>query len=269
MNDLRKTKQAEENLLYLTFSMPLLLLITYILVIISFVVMFIAGISHLVEIAKLEEKYDVSLPSNPTLLIVGLFGIILTIVVAVLHNKYLDEKFVVVTNKRIRGESSLLGLAKKEFSYRLDMFDDVTYSTVLGVNRLHFVFRQGHLMETKPRTLKFRFVFNAAKIYTSLNILLTDVNNDQDSFLSALALETAPTATDSPANATKEPKENAQNTQEKKSPAKTAKTSTETAVVEDETTVVLKKKLKELNFLLENGIITKEEYLHRKEALFE
>lgn len=176
MNDIRKDVEEEKELVTGRCKMPKLFLIIYIVLL---VFNGFGSISGLVLMFMGE--------------FIGLYLVLLEaiiVVVFLLHYKSIKASYITVTNKRIHGVYSRF-LSKNQFSYKLDMIDNISTSESLSINTLIVNFNQGyqinqpvnytHNMRLANSSNTFRFNYLIGyKVYKELENLLLNIKNERD-----------------------------------------------------------------------------------------
>lgn len=174
----------------------------------------------------------------------------------------IKRSICIVTNKRIYGTIKIVIITKK-FSYRLDEVDNVEVTSTLGVQALVLNFSQGHGPQgtiTYKRgtatvrgagTFRIGCLANADEMYNKLSELIVSVKNDKDLMVD---IEMEKIGTEDRKAAAFE--QIANNIGEKSSHSATQSNSDDYI-----------KELKGLKELLDDGIITKEEFEARKKKL--
>lgn len=149
----------------------------------------------------------------------------------------------VVTNKVIRGRKFVL-FGYKKFSYRLDSISDITSINVLGLNSVKITFNQGYLNvngKNKPFTISYISQYN--HVIEKLNQILENVKNDKDVQVS-LSLKQTEALNNIASSIDNQKKEISKNVNALDS-------------------------IRELKNMVDEGLITQEEYEKKKKDLLE
>lgn len=179
MNEIRKNTESEKILATANCKMPKLYIALYIVFIVIHSLMMIVGLVLLVKIGSAEA------------FVFGLLLLTLTVLCFILHISALKKSKCIVTNKRIYG-TKVAFIARKNFSYRLDMIDNVEVSNSLGVNRLVVSFSQGNGKQivVQPgiinksmyddNTFSMGCIEKIDEFYNAVTQVLMSVKNDRD-----------------------------------------------------------------------------------------
>ena len=161
-----------------------------------------------------------------------------------------------VTNKRIKGVTTNF-IIKKTYSYRLDEIDNVEITKFLGINALALNFNQGHGPSAQitygrgttgmaaANTFRVSFIANAEVLYERLSELLTSLKNHEDVMVDIEMKKVEAANKQAEAIA-------------KMASGTSGKQSSSGSYIEE---------LKELKTLLDNEIITQEEFNQKKTEL--
>lgn len=129
--------------------------------------------------------------SYAALLVVYLIFLIIFIIAFVLNLKAIKKSKCVITNKRIYGTKAVF-VARKDFSYRLDMIDNVEVLNRLGVNTLVINFSQGNGNQTAVRlgnvnanmqganVFIMRYIEKSDEFFDAVSNVLMSIKNDKD-----------------------------------------------------------------------------------------
>ena len=141
MNEIRKNNETEETLLKLSFEMPKIYKIIWVIVICLSSTPFISLLRSNIEMSLYMGFFYV-FPETIFMLIIPL--ILLIIFLRIL--KRVPQWNCEITNKNIKIKCGVFGTNLK--AYRLDMIDDVEISEFLGVSRLKLLFTKGKKNQT-------------------------------------------------------------------------------------------------------------------------
>ena len=141
MNEIRKNNEVEETLLKLSFEMPKITKIIWIIVICLSTIPFISSFILSLEISSFIGGFHFD-PSNIFMLIIPLILLIIFLRILKSVPKWTFE----ITNKNIKIQTGVFGTRLK--AYRLDTIDDVEISEFLGVSRLKLLFTKGKKNQT-------------------------------------------------------------------------------------------------------------------------
>lgn len=179
MNEIRKNTENEKILATANCKMPKLYIALYIVFIVIHSLMMIIGLVSLVMIGFAE------------LFVFGLFLLVLSVLAFVLNIKAIKKSKCVVTTKRIYGTKARF-IVRKDFSYRLDMIDNVEVLSSLGVNTLVITFSQGNgnQVAVQPGTLNMSirpantfcmgYIQKSDAFYDAVTQIMMSVKNDKD-----------------------------------------------------------------------------------------
>lgn len=250
MNDIRLNKEEEKTILYAQFKVPIIFYLPLIIfLIISIWVGVVFGKTPVVDAEKFEymEVFDAGNFFKVFFLVFILTGGMYSIFFLIPSVLAIKNTTMRVTNKRVVG-SNCFFFIKGAYAHRLDMINNISRTTVLGIECISFEITQGNRLP--PKKLSVAFLANAYTVYSNLNQLLTSVKNDKD-------LET--------------------DIQMKKIEADNKKAdalehiaqsviqNTQTPAIEPSISYL--QELKELHELKENGIITQEEFEEKKKEV--
>lgn len=225
------------------------------------------------EIRKNNENEDILLNIKfqvPIILhiIMGLFILIFIIFAIVLYSPYFYEDTImfcilsvvliilyiaiclgvrlnecIVTNKVVKGRQFII-FGYKKFSYRLDSISDIQSSNILGLNCIKLTFNQGYI-NVSGKNKPFRIV-NVAQYDTvieKLNKILENVKNDKDVEVS-LSLKQTEALNNIASSIGNKKEDNFQSNNASNS-------------------------IRQLKTLLDDGLITQEEYEKKRKDLLE
>ncbi len=180
MNEIRKNKEEEVEVVSTKFAMPKIEIIVLKVLAIGFILLGVVGIF----IGLISGNYGLC---NFLWL-----SILLAAYWAIRYFGLMKSKCV-VTNKTIKGVNSLL-ISKKFFNYRLDKIINIEMqSSILGIHTLVLNFSQGKLMQNcnvnygsgilcmrGKNVLRISYIENHQEVYDKLSDLLSSVKNDID-----------------------------------------------------------------------------------------
>jgi len=181
VNEIRKNTETEQILASAKCKMPKLIKAVYITLICFLSLMLLV---YLVLAICVDAFYA-------ALLVVFLVGLIFTICAFILNKKAIAKSKCVVTNKRIYGTRAMLFICR-DFSYRLDMIDNVEVLNSLGVNTLVINFSQGNGNQTAVRlgnvnanmqganVFIMRYIEKSDEFFDAVSNVLMSVKNDKD-----------------------------------------------------------------------------------------
>lgn len=228
--------------------MPKLYIALYIVFIVIHSLMMIIGLVSLVMIGFAE------------LFVFGLFLLVLSVLAFVLNIKAIKKSKCVVTTKRIYGTKARF-IVRKDFSYRLDMIDNVEVLSSLGVNTLVITFSQGNgnQVAVQPGTLNMSirpantfcmgYIQKSDAFYDAVTQIMMSVKNDKDTKVDIEVKKIEAQAKQ--ADAFAKIAENMSGKQSNQSDAKDDYIS----------------QLERLKQLLDNGVITQQEFEIKKKEL--
>lgn len=266
MNEIRKNHEQEEVLAQGKFKMPLALIIIYGFFVGLGVLFLIIGITSTKTIEEeiyysYSESYTYSYTYTDYFsLTMGLMFLLIATPLFVLHYLSIKKCCCQITNKAIKGVSVVF-LIKKAYTYRLDQIDNVEIGSIFGIHSLNLNFSQGAI--GAPARVMYRSgagllgganVFrvscleNANELFGQLTQLLESVKNEKDLMVDIEAKKIE--AEERKARAFEAMAENIGGG----SPVQHSDYITQ---------------LKELNSLLEAGIITQEEFAAKKKNLLD
>lgn len=250
MNDIRKNTEEEKTLITARFKVPAVITVFMIISFVNAALFFIDGI----VIAATSEK-DVFGGA----FMISIFFLIIAIIMVVGSNA-IKHCRCQITNKRIKGVTTNF-IGKKTYSYRLDEIDNVEVTRFFGVSALALNFTQGHGPQNQQvtyhrgvttvsasNTFRLSYIANAEELYEKASELLTSLKNHEDVMVDiemekvkaankqAEAIEKLATGSVKPSDSTP----------------------TSGSYIEE---------LKQLKELLDNGIITQEEFDIKKAEL--
>lgn len=252
MNDIRKNTEEEKTLITARFKVPAVITVFMIISFVNAALFFIVGI----VIAATSEK-DVF--GGAFMITMSIFLLIIAIIMVVGSNA-IKHCRCQITNKRIKGVTTNF-IGKKTYSYRLDEIDNVEVTRFFGVSALALNFTQGHGPQNQQityhrgvttvsasNTFRLSYIANAEELYEKASELLTSLKNHEDVMVDiemekvkaankqAEAIEKLATGSVKPSDSTP----------------------TSGSYIEE---------LKQLKELLDNGIITQEEFDIKKAEL--
>ncbi len=183
MNEIRINTENEKILASAKCKMPKLLLAAYIIAISVTSIMsllYLIGEILYVNSDEYYTDYDGS-GSFIAFLIVSLFLLIMFIVFFVLSLKAIKKSKCIITNKRIYGTKAAF-ITRRDFSYRLDMIDNVEVQDRLGVNMLIITFSQGNVNQTnaQPNLFIMNYIEKSDAFFNAVSKILMSVKNDKD-----------------------------------------------------------------------------------------
>lgn len=168
MNEIRKNREEEVEVVSADFAMPKLFKI---ILIIMMSIHFLAGIIVLLPLF--------------------LFGVIYLLVLILLPKAFRRAQCI-VTNKSIKGVPVNI-LAKRSFNYRLDEIDNIEMQSFLGIHVLVLNFSQGKFAQSNnvnygrgffsmqgANVFRISYIKNYEEVYDKLSALLASVKNDKD-----------------------------------------------------------------------------------------
>lgn len=147
-----------------------------------------------------------------------------------------------ITNKKIYIESYIF-FYKKIDQYRLDAIDNLSSESLLGVNKIIFNYNQGNINKNDSKTITLYFVKNLNNTITALSDIISNIKNDKDVYADLAAKQSDSIA--SIGKAIAETKEQ-------------AKPKNNDTYIDE---------LIKLKKLLDDGIITQEEYDKKKQDI--
>lgn len=149
----------------------------------------------------------------------------------------------VVTNKVIKGRQFVI-FGYKKFSYRLDSISDITSSNILGISSIKITFNQGYVnVNGKNKPFIIAYVSQYSQVIEKLNRILESVRNDKDVQVS-LSLKQTEALNNIASSIGNQKNENPQN-------------------------IYTLDSIKQLKNLLDEGLISQEEYEKKKKDLLE
>lgn len=249
MNDARLNMEEEKTIVTASFKAPSFFIVFTILAF-TFAVLFLT-VGGLIAF-----KPDGSKFLGIFMILGGIFMIPIAIIMLAGTNAIRHCKCE-VTNKRIKGVTTNF-IAKKTYSYRLDEIDNVEVTSYLGISALALNFTQGHGSSQPIRygtgtstissanTLRLSYIANATELYEKLSDLLTQMKNHED-----VMVDIEMKKADAAAKQADAFEKMAGSTQ-------TQKGSSSVSYIDE---------LKQLKELLDNGIITQEEFDTKKAEL--
>ncbi len=180
MNEIRKNKEEEAEIVSAKFAMPKIEVIVLKVLIIGFALLGVVGII-------------IGLTRGGFTLCNFVWVSVLFAVCWVLRFFGLKDSKFNVTNKAINGVNSLL-LFKKSYRYRLDEIDNIEMeSSVLGIHTLVLHFSQGKLSSRRDvnygsgvlgmrgaNVFRIAYIENYEEVYDKLSALLAGMKNDKD-----------------------------------------------------------------------------------------
>lgn len=183
MNEIRRNAESEKILASAKCKMPKLLLAAYIIAISVTSIMsllYLIGEILYVNSDEYYTDYDGS-GSFIVFLIVSLFLLIMFIVFFVLSLKAIKKSKCIITNKRIYGTKAAF-ITRRDFSYRLDMIDNVEVQNRLGVNMLVITFSQRNvnLTNAQPNLFIMNYIEKSDEFFNAASNVLMSVKNDKD-----------------------------------------------------------------------------------------
>ena len=193
MNEIRKNTETEQVLASAKCKMPKLIMALYIIAISILSLNTLMFLIFEIQYVNSDEYlYDYEgKGSYLALLVVSLIFLIILIIVFVLNLKAIKKSKCVITNKRIYGTKAVF-VARKDFSYRLDMIDNVEVLNSLGVNNLVINFSQGNGNQTAVRlgnvyanmqganVFIMRYIEKSDEFFDAVSNVLMSVKNDKD-----------------------------------------------------------------------------------------
>lgn len=148
----------------------------------------------------------------------------------------------VVTNKVIRGRKFVL-FGYKKFSYRFDSISDISSINVLELNSIKITFNQGYLNVGKNKPFIISYISQYNHVIEKLNQILENVKNDKDVQVS-LSLKQTEALNNIASSIDNQKKEISKNVNALDS-------------------------IRELKNMVDEGLITQEEYEKKKKDLLE
>lgn len=251
MNDIRKNLEEEKEIISGTFKLSPGAMISWIILEIPFLVFFVLMLILLIN------KQNFLIPTI-------IFGILLLgyNIYQILKLFGIKKSRLTVTNKRVYGNFSIM-LMHKKFSYRLDEIENVEMQSFLGRHTLMLQFTQGHgprqtatayvagvPISSGAGVLRIANLKNYKEIYEEMNKLMNSVKN-------VLDLET-------------DIKMKRINTEERKAEALERMATNNIHDTNDKkSNISYIEELKQLKELLDQGVITQEEYEQEKKEILD
>jgi|GEM_PF-1199261 len=253
MNEIRLNKEEEKEIIRAKFKIPLLLIVAFSIFAANGLLAFILGIVQAV-LSEFE--------SGGVLISLSLAFLIILTPIFIIAMIGIKKSSCIVTNKRIHGVATIL-IIKKKYSYRLDEVDNVETTSTLGIHGLALNFSQGHGPQGTVRynrgvttingagTFRITNIANVDEVHERLSELITSVKNDKDLMVDIEMSKIE--AENRKASAFESMANNIGNN---------STSNTSTPASGDYI-----KELKGLKDLLDNGVITQEEFEQKKELL--
>ena len=184
MNEIRKNNDKEETLLQLSFEMPKIAKIMWIIAIGISTTPFISMVKQSIELSSL---MGVTFFPSESVIFLIIPAILLCVFLRIC--KRVPQWSCEITNKNIKIQSGIFGSKLK--SYRLDTIDDVEISEFLGVSRLKLLFTKGKKNQTVVvvggannsaitgvMPVYINWIVDVQKAYDKLTELLGSVKNE-------------------------------------------------------------------------------------------
>lgn len=193
MNEIRKNTETEQVLASAKCKMPKLIMALYIIAITFFSLETLIFLIAEIEYVNSDDYWNnyYGMGSYVALLVVSLIFLIIFIIAFVLNLKAIKKSKCVITNKRVYGTKAVF-VARKDFSYRLDMIDNVEVLNSLGVNTLVISFSQGNgnqnvvqfgnLTTNMQNANNFimKYIEKSDEFFDAVSKVLMSVKNDKD-----------------------------------------------------------------------------------------
>lgn len=192
MNEIRKNTEKEEPIVTAKFKMPT---ITKVILIFFICDTALYALSCLIVLAISNERM---LESYIIQMILGILLTAFLVIVFVFSSKAIESSSCTVTDKRIYGVTARF-LSKRNFSYRIDMIDNVEVGSFMGLRTLILHFRQdgaiGQQANVQARTggiggmnalggnlfvVNYLTDHSAKEVYENISKLLLSIKNDKD-----------------------------------------------------------------------------------------
>ncbi len=107
------------------------------------------------------------------------FVVIVAVIYIVLCIGIHNEKCI-ITDKKIKGRKFIF-FGYKSYNLRLDMIDGVESQNIAGINGIKIKFTQGYVNSTGgDKTLKIENVKNIDEVLAQLNKIISSIRNDKD-----------------------------------------------------------------------------------------
>lgn len=177
MNDIRVNKDEETVIVEgkFTFSLGAAL---------PWIIIGIILLSLYISFMRMGSDPNTNIPEGGKMFLRILAGVFLFALIA--YSAYqicriiaIKKNKLTVTNKRIYGLRHML-VSKKDYSYRLDMIDDVEMHSSFGKHTVCIRFTQGNMNLDNNSSLVIAYLKNYQEINDALNKLITDKKNIVD-----------------------------------------------------------------------------------------
>lgn len=191
MNEIRKNAEKEETIVTAKFKMPTITKVILIYFICNAALYALACLILAIIVERDLESYIIQTS----------IGILLTaflVILFIFSSKAIKSSSCTVTDKRIYGVTARF-LSKRNFSYRMDMIDNVEVGSSLGLRTLVLHFRQdgaiGQQANVQARTggvggmnaiggnlfvVNYLTEHSAQEVYENISKLLLSIKNDKD-----------------------------------------------------------------------------------------
>lgn len=206
MNEIRKNKETEVEILQAKFEMPKIMKIIYCIFV---AIIFIVAIIIFVSVFRVEmeladmikefgyedevkgEKGKAFINAFFSATLPAFFGVACCIIYS-LHKKAIQRGKFIVTNKAIKGVTASI-FSKKNYQYRLDEIENIETISSFGIQALALHFSGGNLNSNTSvvygtgqngmrgtNILRIFYLVNIKEVYDRLAELLENVKNDKD-----------------------------------------------------------------------------------------
>ena len=194
MNEIRKNKEDEIEIVQAKFTIPWIYTILTIFYILTISILFIIFIvfDYNLENSIINHKPNTSINWRYYIFFICLYCLFfLSILFFIIRLASIRKCNLVVTNKRIYGTMFNI-LTRKKYSYRLDEIENVEETSRLGIHGLLLNFSQGYGPQGTIRfnrdvgtmngvgVVKISYILNINEVYEKLSELITSVKNDKD-----------------------------------------------------------------------------------------
>lgn len=196
VNEIRKNTDVEKILAKATCKMPTLYIVLYSFAIFVFLLQVIIGLClAIICISQENNNYNADMSTDIAIsiisLIVGLICLIFSILFFVLQFKAIQKSKCFVTNKRIYGTMAYF-ITQRDYSYRLDTIDNADVIRTLGLNQLVLTFSQGNnapqqVMYQTDRgriaasnIFAIKYIVDSSKVYEAVSNIIASIKSDKD-----------------------------------------------------------------------------------------
>lgn len=197
MNEIRKNKETEVEILQAKFAMPKAMKILYLIYILIFFVIALIMFTGAFFVKWKGLGYDegrvgsVAITAFPAVFPSCVLAVALYIIYR-FHKKAIKQSKCVVTNKAIKGVTVSV-FSKKNYHYRLDEIENIEVTSFWGISGLDVHFSQGNMNANASvvygagqrgmigtNSLQVLYLVNTQEVYEKLSDLLESVKNDKD-----------------------------------------------------------------------------------------